>query len=191
MPSIATHRSPSKECPNSQVQSFHPWPTHLHHLSLHVYPSSPTEVLVQIQTTPLFSQMRHPFHLHLRHRHTNMPQHTSPNLPLWHTINTSRLPCPGTHYLRRSTGWQTAFNNNFITRRCRSSKSSRPFPAMEPSEFFIVFINFTLFSLQITTARRLWRNKKARCHAPSFSAVTYRTGVPRIGVHGKGLFQFS
>lgn len=148
MPSTATHRSPSKECPNSQVLSCHPLRTHLHHISLHVYPSSLTEVLVQIQTTPLFSQMRHLFHLHPQHRHTNMSQHTSPNLPLWRTINTSRLPGLGTHYLRRSTGWQTAFNNNFITLRCRSSKSARPFPAMEPSEFFIVLINFTLFSVK-------------------------------------------
>lgn len=33
-------------------------------------------------------------------------------------------------------------------RRYRSFKSVKPFPAMEPPEFFIVFIYFTLFSLR-------------------------------------------
>jgi hypothetical protein len=98
---------------------------------------------------PPSSQMRPLFHLHPRHRHTNMSYHTSPNLPLWHTINTSRqIPGPGTRYLRRSTGWQTAFSNNFNMLRCRSSRSARLSPAMEPPEFFIVFIYFTLFSLK-------------------------------------------
>lgn len=155
MPNTAIHRSQSTECLSSQVQSCLQWRTRLLPISLHVYPSFPMEVLVQTQITPLCFQMRHPFHPHPRHRHTNMSHYTSPNPPLWHTIYTSRqIPGPGTRYLRRFTGWQIASSNNFSMLRCRSSRSARLPPAMDPFRILHCIYTFHIFHFISTKESR-------------------------------------
>lgn len=169
-----------------QVQSCHLWPTHLLQTFRHDFPNSQMEVRAQTRTLPLCSQILRLRH-HLRRPHL-FPPHTSPRPLRWHILNTFRqIPVPGMPYPSRSTGWQTAFNNFSNMLRCRSFRSARLFPAMDPSNSSLYLYKYcTLFSFKSHDGMRLRRSTMIRYHTLPFSAVTHRTGVSRIGVHGKG-----